>query len=67
MREWILTFDLVERLRNEGLNGFEALHHEAQSRKLTAAVGDQLVGKGFWEDFLQAKRLESSEGCSCRG
>lgn len=32
------TFNLVEYLRYERLDGFKALHHEAQSRKLTATI-----------------------------
>lgn len=32
------TFNLVEYLRNERLDGFKALHHKAQSRKLTATI-----------------------------
>lgn len=32
------TFNLVECLRYERLDGFKALHHEAQCRKLTATI-----------------------------
>ncbi len=63
---WVCTFDLVESLRYESLDGFETLHHKAQSGKLTAAVWDQLIGQRLWKDLLQAKRLESSEGRTCR-
>ena len=62
----VCTFDLVESLGYERLDGFEALHHEAQRGKLTAAVRDQLIGQRLGEDLLQAKRLESSEGRTCR-
>lgn len=61
---WVCTFDLVESLRYERLDGFEALHHKAQSGKLTAAVWDQLIGQRLWKDLLQAECLESSEGCT---
>lgn len=70
---WVLgcvhgqTFDLIESLRYECLDGFEALHHKAQSGKLTAAVWDQLIGQGLWEDLLQAKCLESSKRCTYEG
>lgn len=56
------TFDLVEGLGYESLDGFESLHHEAQSGKLTAAVGNQLIGQRLREDLLQAEGLEASEG-----
>lgn len=62
----VCTFDLVEGLGYESLDGFEALHHEAQSGELTAAVGDQLVGQRLWEDLLQAESLEPSEGSAWR-
>lgn len=56
------TFDLVEGLGYESLYGFETLHHKTQSGKLTAAVGNELIGQRLWEDLLQAEGLESSEG-----
>lgn len=55
------TFDLVEGLGYESLDGFETLHHKTQRGELTAAVGDQLIGQRLWEDLLQAESLESSE------
>lgn len=70
---WVLgcvhgqTFDLIESLGYECLDGFEALHHKTQSGKLTAAVWDQLIGQGLWEDLLQAKCLESSKRCTYEG
>lgn len=60
------TFNLIECLRYERLDGFKALHHETQSRKLTAAIGDQLIGQRLWKDLLQAECLESSKRCTCR-
>lgn len=59
------TFNLIECLRYERLDGFKALHHETQSRKLTAAIGDQLIGQRLWKDLLQAERLESSKRGTC--
>lgn len=56
------TSDLVEGLGYESLDGFETLHHKTQSGKLTAAVGNELIGQRLWEDLLQAEGLESSEG-----
>lgn len=38
VRRHMHTFDLVERLRYESLDGFEALHNKTQSGKLAAAV-----------------------------
>lgn len=61
---WVCTFDLVESLGYESLNSFKTLHHKTKSGKLTAAVGDQLIGQRLWKDLLQAECLESSEGCA---
>lgn len=65
-QRWVGTFDLVESLRYESLDGFKTLHHKAQSGKLTAAVRDQLIRQRRREDLLQAKRLEPSEGRTWR-
>jgi len=62
---FVLTFDLVEGLGDEGLDGFEALHHEAQRGELAAAVGDELIGQRCREDLLQTHGLEAREGRPC--
>ena len=61
----VLTFDLVERLGDEGLDGFEALHHKAQRGELTAAVRDELIGQRCREDLLKTQGLEAREGRPC--
>ena len=58
----VFTFDLVEGLRYEGLDGFEPFHHKAQSGELTAAVRNQLIGQRLRKDLLEPERLEASEG-----
>lgn len=60
----VCTFNPIEGLGYESLDGFETLHHKAQSGKLTAAVGDQLIRQRLWKYLLQAEGLESSKGCT---